>query len=470
MKKKIISILLAALMLVPMLAACGDDSSLPPPDTDGESAGGETDGGSDTTSNKPDTTETVLGENGLPMIYFSGYVPDPNAQYTGMFGIAANVAGVDIDDFRIVASDKKDVINEDFSELTELNSLVFTEHGEGNALSDWTVVADETDEENKHLSFSKEGGENAMILVGNSAWGAGRINFKVKLAAETETASALFCVKDEKNYYELAVSTVKTVLYEVVNGEKKELNSLSMAIPADTWVPLSVNITNKQIVVYVNSNEILHISTEPSTETLVAGKFGIGQWQTQYVIDNLKITDIKTGEVYYENDFENAADFVASCTTGVRNGGSYTPADGDWAVRKELDADGNEVDNMVLACDVATSVSGAMLIFPDIAIPADCEGYTITFDVMRTKGASATSEGWAIVWGYSADTDYINYNWGGWSGCGGFQIISGGSKTNKNMATTIGLEDYVWKTSEVQVLPDVAYSYYNGTLIQINWN
>ncbi len=478
MKKRIFSLILAVLMLVPVLAACKEESK-PPIVNDGgsDTAGGPADSGNDTTdTSEKKETEVEIGSNGLPTIYFEDYIPNTEAVYTGMAGFGASNKGVAFDDFRVVSSDKKDIIFEEFTETTELNSLIYTAFAAPGGdwtpnLADFTVGADETDEENKQLVFANETAKGAMVLMGNSAWGPYRTSVKIKLATDTDVASLYFCVKDEKNYYELAVSASEIVLNEVKDGKATPVNTLAMPTAVGEWIPLSCNINIKDISIYVAGNEVIRVTSEPSDEALVTGKFGLGQWQTQYVIDNLKIIDAKTGEVYYENDFENAADFMSKCTYGVRNGGSYTPADGDWSVRKELDKDGNEVDNMVLACDVATGISGAMLIFGDaINIPASCEGYKITFDVMRTKGANASSEGWTIVWGYSADTNYTNYNYGGWSGCGGFQLIKDGTKTNKNMATVIGMEDYAWKTSEVHIYKDVCYSYYNGTLIQILWN
>lgn len=478
MKKRVISIILAAVMLIPMLVltACNDEPDLPIVDNNGTgNAGVDTNGGAGTTdTTAPVTTELEIGENGLPTIYFDDYIANTEAVYTGMVGIGANKAGVDFDNFRVVSSDKKDIIYEEFTEITELNSLVYTGFAApgGNwtpALSDWVVGVDELDEENKQLTFSAESAEGAMLLMGNSAWGPYRFSVKVKLADETETASVYFCVKDEKNYYELAVSAASVVLNEVKDGEATVINSINMLTPVGEWVPTSVSVNTKNISVYVNGNEMMRVSDAESEEALVTGKFGFGQWNSSFMIDNVQIVDIVTGEVYYSEDFEDADDFVENCIFGNRNGGNYTYTEGDWVVRKETDADGNEIDNMVLAYDGDITKYGAIIAFDGVNIPAECEGYKIVIDVMRTGGTSQTSEGWAIVWGYSADTDYINYNYGGWSGAGGFQLISGGSKTNKNMSTAIGMENHVWATSEVHIYKDVAYSYYNGNLIQLLW-
>ncbi len=478
MKKRVISIILAALMLVPMLAlsACNNEPDLPIVDNNGTgNAGADTNGGSDTTDTKaPESTELEIGENGLPTIYFDDYIPNTDAVYTGMVGIGANKSGVDFDNFRVVSADKKDIINEEFTEVTELNALLYTGFAApgGNwtpNLADWTVGADELDEANKQLTFSAEGAEGAMLLMGNSAWGPYRFSVKVKVADETETASVYFCVKDEKNYYELAVSSSSVVLSEVKDGKSETINSINIASPVGEWIPTAVNINAKDIAIYVNGTEMLRISETKSNDPLVTGKFGFGQWNSSFMIDNVQIIDIATGEVYYSEDFEDADDFIDGCIFGNRNGGNYTYTEGDWVVRKETDADGNEIDNMVLAYDGAITLYGAILAFDGVNIPADCEGYKIVIDVMRTGGTSQTSEGWAIVWGYSSDKDYVNYNYGGWSGAGGFQIIKDGSKTNKNMSTVIGMENNVWATSEVHVYNDVLYSYYNGNLIQLLW-
>lgn len=478
MKKRVISIILAVLMLVPMLvlASCSDEPDLPisNPGEGADNQGAGSNGPDSTDTTAPVTTELEIGENGLPTIYFKDFIANTEAVYTGMVGIGANKAGVDFDDFRVVAADKKDIIYEQFTEITELNSLVFTGFAapEGNwtpNLADWTIGADDLDEENKQLTFSAESAEGAMLLMGNSAWGPYRFSVKVKLADETETASAYFCVKDEKNYYELAVSANGIELIEVKDGAATVLNAMPIKIPVGEWVPASVNIAVKNITVYVNGNEIIRVSEEKSEEPLVTGKFGFGQWSSSFMIDNLKIVDAKTDEVYYSQDFEGADDFIANCVFGNRNGGNYTYTEGDWVVRKETDADGNELDNMVLAYDGSISLSGAIIAFDGVNIPAECEGYRICFDVVRTNGASQSNEGWAVVWGYSADTDYVNYNYGGWNGCGGFQIIEDGSKTNKNMSTTIGLENYVWKNCEVHIYKDVLYAFQEGELIQLLW-
>lgn len=475
MKKRLLSILLAALMIVPMLvlSSCGDEPDIPNPDTANPSG---SNGGANTsdTSSSNETTELEIGENGLPTIYFKDYIANSDAQYTGMVGIGANKAGVDFDNFRVISSDKKDIINEEFTTLTELNALVFTGFTapDGNwtpDLADWKVTADELNEENKQLTFSDESEEGAMLLMGNSAWGPYRFNVKVKLADETEVAYVYFCVKDEKNYYVLKVSAGKLELAEAKNGSEEIISSLTLSTPVGEWVPVSLNIAAKNVYVYVNGDEIMRLSSEKSDLDLVKGNFGFGQWNSSFVIDNVEIVDAVTGEVYYSQDFENANDFIANCTFGNRNGGNYTYSEGDWVVRKEKDADGNELDNKVLAYDGSVSLYGAILAFSGVDIPADCEGYKIKIDVMRTGGTSATSEGWAIVWGYSSDSDYVDYNFGGWSGAGGFQTIVGGSKTNNNMTTAIGMENNVWATSEVHIYKDVAYAYYNGNLIQLLW-
>lgn len=476
--KKLLSLLLVAVMLLSALTlvSCGDDDSKLPIDDD-ESAGSgdaaDSGDGEETEEDSETETEIELEENGLPKEYFSDYIPDENAQYTGMVGIGANKAGVDFDNFRVIYA-RKDIIYEEFTEITELNPLIFSGFaapgGDWDAdLADWVIGADELDEENKQLTFTAEDATNAMLLMGNTEWGPYRLNVKVKLADETEVAYVYFCVQDEKNYYVLEVGADNNTcirVSKVTDGTSEVVSELGIPVTVGEWVATSVALEQETVTVYVGGNEYIRFGTAESDAALVTNKFGVGQWQTQFYVDNYKIIDIETGEVYYSQDFENADDFVSKCTFGNRNGGNYTYTEGDWVIKEAVGVDGNTTK--VLAFEGATTINGAMILFPDITIPETCNGYKIVMDAYRVGGAGAY-EFIATVWGYQSDNDYINFNYGGWSGAGAYQVIAGGSKTNHDTCDLIGLETGVWVQTTVEVYKDVSYAYYGDKFVQLLW-
>lgn len=466
--KKILSLLLVAVMLLSVLtlASCGDDEpKLPIDGTDGTGGtGGEDDGGDETDAETE--AEVELEENGLSKEFFSDYIRDENAQYTGMVGIGANKAGVDFDNFRVIYN-KKDIIYEEFTEITELNSLIYT--GYVGELADWTIGADELDAENKQLTYSSEATADSALIMGNKDWGPYRVNVKVKLADETEVAYIYFCVQDEKNYYVLQIGADGNTyirVNKVTDGASETVTELPYTAALGEWIAASVSIEHELVTVYLAGTEYLRVGSSGSDEPLVTGKFGVGQWNTQFYVDNFTITDTATGDVIYVQDFENDDDFVSKCTFGNRNGGAYTYTEGDWIIKEVEGPDG--ATTKVLSYEGSYSTYGAMILFPDIAIPEECTSYTITMDAYRVAG-SGTYEFTAIVWGYQSDTDYWNYNYGGWSGAGAVQKIASGTKTNYQTSTLIGMETGVWQNAEVIIYNDAIYSYFNDSLVQLHW-
>ncbi len=469
--KKILSLLLVAVMLLSMfaLASCGEDEpKLPIDETDGTGDGAVSGNeGGDETDSGDEKEEVELEESGLEKQYFSDFIPDENAQYRGMVGFGANKAGVDFDNFRVVSANKKDIIYEEFTEITELNSLIYT--GYVGELADWVIGADELDETNKQLTYSNESTADSALIMGNKEWGPYRINIKVKLADETEVAYIYFCVQDEKNYYVLEIGADNNTclrINKVTDGVSELDSELPYTAELGKWIAASVSIEYDVIKVYMAGTEYLRVGGTSSDEPLETNKFGVGQWNTQFYVDNYTITDAETGEVIYCQDFENDDDFVSKCTFGNRNGGAYTYTEGDWVIKEVEGLDGTTTK--VLSYEGSYSTYGAMILFPDINIPEDCTGYKVYMDAYRVAG-SGSGEFTAIVWGYDSDTDYWNYNYGGWNGMGAVQKIAGGSKTNYTIDTLIGMETGVWQTAEVVVYNYAIYSYYNGSFIQLHW-
>ena len=487
MKKRMTSLILTLVILLSMLvfASCGGDEVKPPigtnaPDNTGAQSG-DTQPPEET--DKPEDTEPVIDENGLSSEFFSDYMRDDNAKYVGKFGIGASGAVISFDKFRALTSRSVEMYGNDFEVDTEINTSIFTPLTAAGGdwdldMADFTIVDEDLGEEateaNRMLVFGDSAVTGAMLAMGNPDWGPCRLNVSIKHDGSSGTADIFFCVIDEKNYYCLQVGSgdnASMKVFKITDGKSEQVAMLGIGITADTWTPVSINVAYDMIIIYVGGIEYFHITDEPTDNELITGKFGFGQWNTQFYIDNFKIEDIETGETIYFQDFENASDFIANAEFGVRNGGSWpnsTNSDGDWVVKAELDADGNELDNHALYFGGATSITGAAIAF-DVEIPEDCKGYKITCDGMRTAGTGAY-EGWTLIWGWKSANDYIDYNLNGWSGAAGFQEIVAGVKTNTTTTELIGMKTNEWQTAEIYVYPDVTYAYFEGKFYQNLWS
>ncbi len=479
MKRRILSALLAVIMLLTLVfaVACKDDEL--PDDSDTNEVTPGPGGSNDTETEEPETTDAETDASGLPSEYFSDYVSDPDAKFVGMTALGATGTAVVYDNYKVLSGQNKEMYANDFEgeDPIALFEKMTAVGGDWNgADGDW-VVADqevaEGEDPNKVLTFTGSA-KGAMLAFGNNKWGPYRLNVKVGVNDSDSSAQIYFCVTDEKNYYYLNIDAAdggSLCVYQVSAGNEKIASQrLDYAITYGTLCPVSINIGRNEVAVYFDGEEFFRLRTSNEDLAVPLGKLGFSQWKTQVYIDDVVITDIATGNVIYQNDFEDP-NALSVATYGIRNGGVWSNPDnsnGDWVITKEQTQDGTEVDNNVLYFGGSLNDYGATVLF-DPEIPEDCDGYKITYRAMRLTGADS-SEGYPVVYGWDSEADYYCFNLGGWGGCAAFQTIIGGSKINSPATPEqIGMQNYVWQIVEVYVYPDVCYGFYEGRFLQALW-
>lgn len=192
----------------------------------------------------------------------------------------------------------------------------------------------------------------------------------------------------------------------------------------------------------------LEISNQASASDL-SGKAGLGSWMTSVAYDNLVITDNATGEVLYENNFEDDSwedDFDIN--------------EGTWLLENGRLVQKN-------TSDPADTNTGDALYFGD----ENWSNYTLTVEGEILSGG----EGFLIPVCVTNSNNNIFWNIGGWGNtvsC--LQIVSGGAKsgqisgTTKNMTlnkgTTYTIKVVVDGTHIEGYLNDMKYLEYTETL------
>lgn len=463
MKKKILSLALAVTLILSccVLAACSDNK-LPPAGNNGDDSGNTTqdNGGKNDETNPPDSSGgDGTNADGLPLEYFDNYVPDENAKYTGKVGVGGT--GVSFDKLTVRIGTKVAYEN-DFDSSSDLPEGVFSVWG--GALSDWSVADDTVTEGNKKLAY---GGGDSILSLGNTAWGPYRFITAI-LLDEGGHADIYFCAKDENNYYKLVVTTTAedgVTLVEKKDGTETQVGKLALKTAAGSWVNVSANVDRDEITVYVNGVDVFRIS-EDAEAHVYSGLIGIGQWQTEFYIDDIVVTDTASGKVVYSQNFEDGK-FMETVTYGLRNGGNWSIANtDDWEVI-ELD-DGNHVLHYK-----NKNVYGSVILF-DPNLPDGCTGYTFSYKGYKVDG----NEGFPCVWDWNPDTmvesngegkDYMCFNLGGWSGEAAFQVIKGGAKENLRNNAQTGLLTGEWQTVELVMTPESVFAFFHGDFIQAHW-
>lgn len=135
----------------------------------------------------------------------------------------------------------------------------------------------------------------------------------------------------------------------------------------------------------------------------IKGKIGLGTWQTSAKFSDLKVTDNKTGNVLYENDFSSAD--LSDCEIVSGN----FSARGGYLYQGNTGYPGNDVtgDVIYIGDDSWTN-------------------YTLEFTAQKTGGA----EGFIIPFAVGDSKNFWHWNIGGWANtlsC--LQYCSGGAKS-----------------------------------------
>lgn len=166
----------------------------------------------------------------------------------------------------------------------------------------------------------------------------------------------------------------------------------------------------------------------------VAGKVGLASWNTRVEYDDLRVVDSATGEVLYENSFDDAD--LSAWTDG---------GNGRWSVRNGVlyQSNGSSTDNALHIGDTSW------------------ENYTLTVRGRKLSGA----EGFIIPFLVEDRLNYYHLNLGGWNNTysGIERAINGG----KSLA---GTSDFVvetgrWYDIRIEVDQKAMKCYVDGELI-----
>ncbi|MDP3891710.1 MAG: alpha-L-arabinofuranosidase C-terminal domain-containing protein, partial [Nocardioides sp.] len=116
----------------------------------------------------------------------------------------------------------------------------------------------------------------------------------------------------------------------------------------------------------------------------VRGGIFLSTWSTSAAYDNVEVTDNRTGETLFSDDFSDAS--------------QWSPQAGTWGVDG-----GRYVQSSTSVTDARSIISGAY--------SKDWTNYTLELDATKLAG----SEGFLVGFGAQASNDYYWWNLGGWN-------------------------------------------------------
>lgn len=470
--KKLIAVLLALTMLVPMaFVSCSDDSKngpggLPIGDDSDEESVANSDGGDSEEDNKQQDEKI--------------YEPDPDAMFSGSFALELSGAAY-VDDIKVTSVKGKIVLVDDnFEETENLDAYTFkTANGGtwGGNSADWTIETIETIENegketettvtNGAVKFAGEG-NGAMICFGENDWNMVQASMKLSLSEGT-SAKFYFGITDENNYYALNVG--EKLYVEHCEGGKTTVDTIEIPyeVTYDEFFPISLVENANFVKCFVSGTQYFEAYKETSDEAIYGG-IGFGTWSTQYSIDNIKVTSNSTGDVIYENDFENETlsdsvwqSFVAAdgAWATVSDGGDWHD---DWIITKEEDDHGNVLQ-------VIGSITGGGIMLTESVGNSEWTDYTFEFDARKDGGAEGFMPYFAVTdVADPSKADYIRWNQGGWTNtlsC--YQKCVEGSLTNDTQVS----DSYTtgqWYHVSIQIVENYIIGMVDGKLINLKIN
>ena len=174
--------------------------------------------------------------------------------------------------------------------------------------------------------------------------------------------------------------------------------------------------------------------TEAAAAPAVTGKVGLATWNTRAEYDDLKVVDTATGEVLYENSFDDGD--LSGWTDGQN---------GRWAVREGMlyQSNGNSSDNAIHVGDTAW------------------RDYTVTLRARKLAGG----EGFIIPFLVQDRLNYYHLNLGGWNNT--YSAIERAVNGGKSLA---GTSDFVvetnrWYDIRIEVDQTTMKCYVDGEMI-----
>ncbi len=476
--RKIMAAVIAITMLLPLaFTSCGKDEQLPPPVGSGETAGGNADVPSvnESDADVTDESKTTVPEQQGSNEYV--YIPDPNANYSGMVGIGSNGASFNIESITVKNSaDRVDLYVNDFSGDDPLAGWSYSTAVGGtwspDSASSVYTVAD--GEKGKVLSLSNADVNGSMAYFGDKQWNYIRSTFKMSINEYGNGVVIYFCMTDDNNYYQLVIGddggTTMTVS-RIKDGTKEQLDSLPVEvgnIVSGEVFPLSISVEREYIVVYVNSVQCFNLFGEVKPKT---GGIGFSSWSTGVSFDNILVTSNKDGEVIYEEDFEDMTTLVGAYeprtySYGNLQMGSITDPTskdaymaGDWS-KFWVIAEGDGGHGNVMQLNTADLQGGAVVLTESLN-NAKWTNYTFEFDAH----VEIPNECWLIYSLVEDDNNHLIWNVGGWANtktC--FQPNVNGSITQE-VQTEKSFNFDEWHHIKMIITDSIVLGYVDGELI-----
>ncbi len=475
--KKLFALLLALVMVLPLVfAACDNGSTVP---------SGGTQGGDDTQTSKPKDTEAPVDPN-APYVY----VPNAEAQYSGMVGIGTSGTPVEISSLNVEnREDKVDLYESDFnaadpfegwtfvggdkSAFTVTDPVSFKEPAEGG--DDTTADTDAATaapaaESAKVLTLGKDA-KGVMGYFGDAQWNYIRFAVKLRLLEEKgDGFSIYFCVKDDKNYKELVIGeddNKYVSVYEVVDGQKTQVaNMLDRLHVADKdndkYFACTIVFEKDSITTIVNGVEVFHLyAKQEEVKNPLYGGVGLGRWATGVSYDNFVVKSNEDGKVLYENDFENVNSLEDDFTPGSYGVGSWTTMS-DW-LDEWVIADDDKDHGKVLSMINKTPEDAGIVVTEGLG---NTDWTNITIDV--DARIDIPNEGWLLIFNAKDVANSAFWNVGGWGNtCTCFQTVDNGTKSGQlnNFESKYAADQ--WYHFTLVVNEATVYAYIDGYLMSI---
>jgi len=450
MKRKLISLMLIAVMMFSLFAmsACGSDDT-PADDTGDTVAANE--GGDDAAADEggDDAVVETPAETDPPEPEI--YQPDDANEYTGGVGFGAWETSMQYDDLKVTDNKNRKVLYENkFDDAATFEDFTFHSRGSwdaANAAADWKIA-------DGVMEFTNADANGVLAWTGNPDWGNYTISLKGKITGGKEGMTVMFGVKDENNYYLMTVGGWGNTLIcveQAVDGVVSVItDQIPLTLAYGTSYTFSVNVGASVIRGYVDGEQFFQIGgTLPGEADGFKGMVGMSGWSTEVAFDNVKVTSIATGEVMYENSFDNVADLDTFKYDFTYSGGSHTLTSEPWEI----------VDGTLKIVDA--SRTGVCVGMGD----ATWRNYIYEMEAMPISGA----EGFTIIGGIAASDTFNVYNTGGWSNTKAcYQILDEGVATDLDQIDlSVPYEE--WTKMKMVVMDYAIFTYKDGEFCQAYW-
>lgn len=149
------------------------------------------------------------------------------------------------------------------------------------ALARWEIVRDPTAPSQPHvLALTRTRNYNGtynLAIAENTSFEDIDLTVKVKAVSgeEDQGGGPIWRCKDENNYYICRFNPLEGNyrVYKVVNGRRKQLDSVKVETQADRWYAIRITMVNDRIVCYLDRKKLLH-----ANDDAIRGAGHVGLW------------------------------------------------------------------------------------------------------------------------------------------------------------------------------------------------